>query len=304
MRLSTKTAEGTQPRHTVRAALWMLAAVALFAIMDACLKLLSGYPPFQVATLRAAASLPLVLVWAWLTIGFAALARPRWSLHLLRGAIGIVMLAAFIYALRTLPLSTAYSIFFVSPLIITALSALVLGERVGLRRWSAVVGGLVGVLVILRPTGEGVFTIGGVAVLVSAVCYAVSAITIRVLGRTDSTQSMVVWLLAMLTLGSGVLALPAWTPIERGDWLIIAGVGVSGALGQVALTEAFRLGEASVIAPLEYTALAWGLGLDLFLWQVLPDTVTWIGATIIIFSGLYLMRREAEPDPEGPGVDR
>lgn len=282
----------------------MLVGVGLFALMDACLKLLSDYPTFQVATLRGASSLPLVIVWVSMTTGFRALTRPRWSLHIFRGVIGILMLASFVFGLRTLPLSTAYSIFFVAPLLITALSALLLRERVGWRRWAAVVVGMVGVLIILRPTGQGVLTIGGLAVLFTAVGYAVSAITIRILGRTDSTQSMVFWLMVMVTVGAGALALPDWVPIADGDWLTIAGVGVSGALGQVAITVAFREGEASVIAPLEYTALAWGVGLDLFLWQVLPDAATWFGAAVIIASGLYLMRREAVPDPEVEDLTR
>ena len=116
----------------VRAVLTMLAAVAVFSTMDAGLKLLSAhYPPFQVAALRGAASLPLVLAWALSTAGPRSLLRVRWPLHLLRGAMGVAMMASFVYALRTLPLATAYSIFFIAPLLITALSVPFLGERVG-----------------------------------------------------------------------------------------------------------------------------------------------------------------------------
>ena len=86
--------------------------------------------------------------------------------------------------------------------------------------------------------------------------------------------------------------MPNWLPLQSGDLWVIAGVGVTGSLAQVALTEAFRRGEASLIAPLEYSALVWGVGLDLALWHVLPDGVTWIGAGIIVASGLYLLRRE------------
>ena len=271
----------------------MLAAVGLFSLMDAGLKLLSvRYPAFQVAALRGAASLPFVLAWVAATTGLAHLLRVRWPLHLLRGALGIAMMASFVFALRTLPLSTAYAIFFIAPLLITALSVPVLGERVGPRRWAAIVIGLAGVLVVLRPTGEGMLTWAGLAVLLAAAGYSISAITVRVLARTDSTQAMMVWLLALMALGAGALALPQWTPIRSDDLWLIAGIGVGGALGQYAITEAFRLGEASLIAPLEYTALLWGVLLDLSLWGVLPDSVTWLGAAIIIASGLYLLRRE------------
>jgi drug/metabolite transporter (DMT)-like permease len=283
----------TDRSHATRAALTMLAAVGLFALMDAGLKLLSAhYPPFQVTALRGAASLPFVLAWALWSGGARVLRPVRWSLHLLRGAIGIGMMAAFAYAIRTLPLSTTYAIFFVAPLLITALSVPFLGEKVGPRRWIAIVVGLLGVLVVLRPTGEGVFSLAGVAVLAAALGYAISAITVRVLARTDSTQSITVWLLALMALGAGALAWPDWVPLRARDAWIIAGVGLAGALGQYAITEAFRIGEASLIAPLEYSALVWGVLLDLTLWGVLPDGVNWIGAAIIVGSGLYLLRRE------------
>jgi drug/metabolite transporter (DMT)-like permease len=280
-------------RRQLRAIGLMLIAVAMFALMDSALKMLSAhYPPFQVAAVRGLASLPLVLAWALATGGVLPLIRVRWSLHLLRGVLGIVMMVAFVYALKSLPLSTTYSIFFVAPLLITALSVPFLKERVGPRRWIAIGIGLVGVLVVLRPTGQGVLSLAGMAVLLSALCYAISAITVRLLAKSDSVQAMMVWLLAMMAIGAGALAFPDWVPIQREHWPLIAGLGVAGAFGQYAITLAFKWGEASLIAPLEYTALVWGVCLDLAFWGVLPDSVTWIGAAIIIGSGLYLLRRE------------
>jgi drug/metabolite transporter (DMT)-like permease len=280
-------------RRRWRAIALMLLCVGVFSLMDAGLKTLSAhYPPFQVAALRGAASLPWLLAWALLSTGLAPLLRVRWPLHLLRGLLGITMMAAFVYALRTLPLSTAYSIFFVAPLLITALSVPFLGERVGPRRWIAIAVGFAGVLVVLRPTSAGMLTTAGLAVLLAALGYAVSAITVRVLARTDSTQAMVVWLMLLMAVGAGLLAWPTWTPLRVEHAWIILGIGIAGALGQWAITEAFRLGEASLLAPLEYTALVWGVLLDATLWGVLPDTVTWLGAGIIVASGLYLLRRE------------
>ena len=276
-----------------RAVLAMALAVGCFSLMDAGLKLLTAqYPPLQVAALRGAASLPLVLAWALATVPAITLVRVRWPLQLMRGGLGVVMMIAFVYALQTLPLSTAYTIFFVAPLLITALSVPILRERVGPRRWTAIVLGLVGVLVVLRPTGQGMFTLAGLAVLAAATAYAVSAIGVRVLARTDNVQSMMVWFLVVIALGAGALAWPGWVPLRWADGWLIAGVGVMGALGQYAITEAFRIGEASLVAPIEYTALVWGVGLDVALWGVLPDSVTWLGAAIIVASGLYLLRRE------------
>lgn len=287
------TAAGTLPGQAGRALGLMAVAVALFALMDAGLKLLAPhYPVLQVAALRGLSSLPFLLAWILATSGPRTLLRVRWPLHLLRAGLGIAMMAGFVFGLRTLPLSTAYAITFVAPLLVTALAVPLLGERVGPRRWAAIGIGLAGVLVILRPTGEGMLTLGGLAVLGAAVCYAASAITVRLLARTDSTQAMVFWL--MLLMGAGALGLGwgDWRPIRAEHAWVIGGVGLAGSLAQVALTEAFRRGEASLVAPLEYTALPWGTLLDLALWGVLPDRMTWLGAAIIVASGLYLLRRE------------
>jgi len=292
------TSDPVDPRRARRwrAVGLMLLCVGLFSLMDAGLKTLSPhYPPFQVATLRAASSLPWLLAWALASTGLAPLLRVRWSLHLLRGGIGVGMMGAFVYALRSLPLATAYTIFFVAPLLITALSVPFLGERVGPRRWTAIAIGLVGVLVVLRPSGAGFVSLAGLAVLLAAVGYAASAITVRVLARSDSTQAMVVWLMLLMALGAGLLAWPDWRPVHGEHLWVVLGIGIAGAAGQYAITEAFRLGEASLLAPLEYTALVWGVLLDAALWGVLPDAVTWLGAAIIVGSGLYLLRREAAP---------
>ena len=281
-------------RHPHSAAIiLMLLAVLMFALMDAGLKLLSPhYPPLQVAALRGLSSLPLVTLWVLATVKPATLLQVRWPLHLVRGLLGICMMVGFVYGLRTMPLSTAYAITFVAPLLVTAMAGPLLGEKVGAGRWAAIVIGLVGVLVILRPTGEGMLTAGGLAVLIAAVCYAAGAITVRMLAQRDSTQAMVFWFMVLLSLGAWLLALPGWVSLQAGHLWIIGMVGLAGSLAQVALTEAFRRGEASLIAPLEYTALVWGVALDLALWSVLPDGVTWIGAAIIVASGIYLLRRE------------
>jgi len=265
----------------------------MFALMDAGLKLLSShYPSLQVAALRGLSSLPIVAIWVLATVTPSSLLRVHWPLHLLRGVLGVAMMVGFVYGLRTLPLSTAYAITFVAPLLVTAMAGPLLKEKVGAGRWLAIIVGLIGVLVVLRPTGAGMLTAGGLAILGAAVCYAAGAITVRMLAQRDSTQSMVFWFMVLLSLGALLLALPTWKPLLAGDVWIIAGVGVAGSLAQVALTEAFRRGEASLIAPLEYSALLWGVILDVALWGVLPDSITWVGAAIIVVSGLYLLRRE------------
>ncbi|HET7844949.1 MAG TPA: DMT family transporter [Xanthomonadales bacterium] len=271
----------------------MIAAVGFLSLMDGGLKALAAhYPPVQVTALRAIASLPIVVAWIAWRRGFGQLLRVRWPLHLLRGVLGVGMLSLFAYALKRLPLADAYSIFFVAPLLITALSVPILGERVDARRWIAIAVGLGGVLIVLKPTGEGMFTLAGLAVLGAAMAYAITAITMRVLSRTDGTQAMMFWLTTMMAIGAGALAAPHWVAVRASDWPVIAGIAVTGALGQYAITEAFSRAEASVVAPFEYTALAWGLGLDWFVWGVAPQLRMLAGAAVIIAAGVYLVHRE------------
>ncbi|KAA2283965.1 DMT family transporter [Arenimonas fontis] len=279
--------------RNLRGIVAMLLAVGCFSLMDGGLKHLAGhYPPLQVAALRGLSALPLVSLWVLASGRFHTLWRVRWGLHLLRAGLSIGMLAAFAYAIHRMPLTSAYALFFVAPLLITALSVPLLGEKVGLRRWAAIGAGLAGVLVALRPGGEGVASLAGLAVLAAAAGYALSAIMVRILHRTDSSHSLVFWMIAMTALFASLLSLPGWVPLRGDDAWVLAGVGLTGFLGQVAITEAFRSGEASVVAPFEYSALAWGLGLDLVVWNTLPDGWTFAGAGIVIASGLYLIHRE------------
>ena len=167
------------PAAHLRGVLSMLIAVAAFCFMDASMKLLAPhYPPMEVAALRGLASLPLVLAWALVDGGPRQLVRVRWSLHLVRGVLSVIMLVAFVYGIQRLPLAEAYSLFFVAPLLITALAGPILGERVGWRRWAAIAVGLCGTIIVLRPTGAGMLSLGGLAIIVSATGYALSRRTL------------------------------------------------------------------------------------------------------------------------------
>ena len=275
----------------------LLSLMALAPLVSACGFRLRGVPEFQFRSIYLDAaersSVARELQRNLATAGPRSIIPVRWGLHLLRGVLGMVMIGCFVYALRSLPLSTAYTLYFVSPLLVAALSVPLLGEYVGPRRWAAIGVGLLGVLIVLRPGGEGIISIPGLMVIAAASAYAVGAITVSLLTRTDTPQSMVVWFLVLMSVGAALLGWRDWQPIDwtAHGWLI-AGLGLSGALGQVALTRAFQLGQASVIAPLEYTGLIWVLGWDLLLWNVLPDAWTWVGAAVIVASGLYLLHRE------------
>jgi drug/metabolite transporter (DMT)-like permease len=144
-------------------------------------------------------------------------------------------------------------------------------------------------------------TQGGLAVLAAAVFYAVSAVSGRILARTDRTEHMMFWLMLLMSLGAGAFAAPGWVSVAAGHVPLLAALAVIGFLAQLAITEAFNHGEASVVAPFEYTALAWGTAIDWLLWKTLPDGVTLLGAAIIVGSGLYLIRHEStRPQAEHP----
>jgi len=270
--------------------------MAALALMDATMKQLVGhYSPLQVAALRGMVSLPFVVAWVyWRERTFRTLFQVRWRWHLARGVLAVLMLTSFIYAISGMPLSEAYTLFFVSPLLITALSVPFLKESVDLKRWIAVLVGFGGVLVVLRP-GFVSMNLLSVAVLVAATCYALNAISVRILGRTDSTAAMSFWFIAMIAVGAGALSLPDWQPVRSSDALWLVGMGVTGALGQLLITEAFKSAPVSVVAPFEYSTLFWGVLLDLAIWGDLPGPLVFAGAAVIVGSGLYLIHRERKP---------
>jgi drug/metabolite transporter (DMT)-like permease len=281
------------PTTNVRGILAMLAAVTAFSVMDVTMKrLVETYPAMQVTFLRGAASLPFLLGATALFGKWADLRPRRWPLHIVRGLLSVSTLWFFIWAVGQLSLADTYTIFMSAPLLITALSVPMLGEHVGWRRWIAVLVGLVGVLFVLQPSGTGFGTLGGLAALASAVGYALNAITIRVLTRTDTSAATVLWSLLLMTAISGAASVGTWVPLHNEHWLLIAAMGLTGAVGQYFITEAFRHAPPPVVAPLEYTALAWGVIFDWVIWLTAPGARMLIGAAIIVASGLYVIQRE------------
>src|SRR4030081_390065 len=247
----------------------MIAAVAVFSGMDALLKLLSAhYPPMEVAVLRGAGSLPFMLLPLLVTRGgrgpgrWRDLRMRRFPMHLLRGLLGVVALGGFIYAVRVLSLANAYAVFLSAPLIVTALSVPLLKEQVDARNWGAILLGLAGVLTMLRPSASALVTWGALAALVAAIAYALSIIAVRVLTRSDSTASVVVWTVTLMTLFAAVIAAPDWVALERVHWRWIFALGGLGAIGSSLLRAACRPAPASVVAPFEYSALLWGIAID------------------------------------------
>jgi drug/metabolite transporter (DMT)-like permease len=272
----------------------MLIGVASFAFMDAGLKLLTAhYSAAQVAALRGLSALPVVFAWALYSGGVRQLVKVRWPLHLVRGVMAVVMMVTFTYALKSLSLAKAYAIFFVSPLIMALLSIVLLGEQVRRVQWAAIAVGFAGVLIVLKPETSGYGWWPTLAVLGTAVGYAVSSVLVKILGRTDSTPAMMFWMTCMLSIGASLLAAPGWRPISTEHLPVLATVAVTGAIGQWGITVAFKHAPAASVAPLEYSGIAWVTVIDIVVWAAIPTARTLLGALLIIACGLYLLRYEA-----------
>lgn len=281
-------------QERLRGIAYMVAAVFVFSIMDSLMKRLSAhYGPLQISCLRCISSwLFLLLPIAWQRT-WASLRPKNPPLHLFRALLGIGMLGSFVFAVHRLSLAQTYSLFLAAPLLMTALSVPIHGEKVSGRRWLAIVVGLSGVLVILQPWGGGSFSmLAAAAAALATLCYSLSALTVRTLGRSNSSLSMVFWYLLMVGAGSGVLAIGDWRPVPASDWGWLIGIGVTGALGQMWLTDAFRRAPPSVVGPFEYTAILWAFAIDWIFWSAAPSMSLLAGACIVVASGIVVILDE------------
>ena len=249
-----------------RAAALMLASTLMFAVMNAIAKAIGpGYSPVQLICFRNLFALLPLGVMLWRRRAFGDL-RPRRPFgHLLRSLVGLTSLGGYFYALPRLPIATVVAISFAAPLFVAALSWPLLGERVGPRRVAAILVGFAGVLVILQPSAAGLDPT--VLVVVAAtLLYALVMIFMRHLNRTETPSAIVFYYLVSSVAISG-LALPfLWrTPDARG-WLLLVALGLVGGLGQIAMTTAFRHGNAAVVAPFDYATILWASAIGWFVW--------------------------------------
>lgn len=270
-----------------------LLAILLFAGMDTLIKQLSaGYPVAQLMFVRSATALALVGGVAMARDGWGALRTRRPLGHVWRAFAGLLSMGCYFYAFKHLPLAEVYVLSFAGPLFITALSMPLLGEAVGWRRWTAVLAGFAGVVVMARPDA-GVPSLPVLVGLAAAFFYALAMIAVRGLSRTESNGVIVTYLLLTTTVVSGVAAVPVWLAPGPTDLGLMLAVGVLGAGGQVLITQAFRLGPAVVVAPFEYTGMIWATLFGFLVFGEVPTPAALTGAGIIIASGLYILHREA-----------
>jgi drug/metabolite transporter (DMT)-like permease len=281
-------------QHVGRAIGAIVLAIFLFSTMDVLIKLLraEGYSVLQIFFFRSAVALIPIAVVIHAEGGMARLRTRRIGGHFGRTLLTMGFLLCFFWALSLLPLASVYSITFASPLLITALSVPLLGEKVGPRRWAAVLVGFVGILVILRPGGDA-FSLGGMVALASTLFYATAMILVRQLSRTESNASIVFWFSIFATALSALVLPWAWTtPDGWLPWAMLIAVGLLGGTGQVFITEAYRRADAAVVSPFQYTSLLWGVGYGWLIFADVPSAGVLAGGAIVIGSGLYILHRE------------
>lgn len=272
----------------------MLIAVGTFSVMDGMLKILAArYPATQVAGLRGLASMPFLLGMYAIRGTLDRLRMHTPWLHLARGVLGIVMMLTFVYAVARQSLTGVYAIYMIAPLLIVAMAAVLLREEIDAGRWFAVLLGLAGVWIMLQPAATDFKRTAAFAAFGSALCYALSAITARRLTQTDSSESMIFSFLVCVAIGCLALAWPGWVEVQARDWLLLAAIGIFGAIAQHCITDAFRYASASTLAPMEYTALVYGLLIDWTVWSATPTAVVLLGGLLIVAAGLYVVRRES-----------
>ena len=272
---------------------WMIVSVACFALMHTATKVLAmRYSSLELATLRGGATLPLLAVWVGSRHGWRGVANVRWALQIVRGASTLLTVVCVAYALRVLPLANAYSIGFVGPLLIALLSWPVLKETVNAGKWAAMLVGFAGALTVVRPHGFDLLTLGGLAMMLSALGYACSLLLVRILCKTDNIAGTLFWGTTVMTLGAGLLSITNWKEVAVADWTTIFCMALTGVAGQYTIMEALRVAPAAVIAPFEYLGLPSGMTLDWLFWNHLPDPVMLVGAAMIMASGGYIAWHE------------
>lgn len=270
----------------------MCAGVLCLALGDALSKWLGGsYAPIQIIFFRTLISLPLIALLARFSGGWRTLRTRRPVVHLLRGLIFTATMFCFITGLTLLPLAETTAIAFAAPLFVALLSGPLLNERVDRVPLIASLVGFVGVLIVVRPGAAG-FQWGALIVIGAAVCYALMMVTARRYGSKESLWAMVFYATLVPMLVSAVLLPGVWRTPQPLHWLGFLASGMLGAAAMSCITLAFRYAPAALAAPFDYTAMIWAVVLGWWLWGEVPDRWVFIGAALIIASGVAIALHE------------
>ncbi|PZQ65224.1 MAG: EamA/RhaT family transporter [Phenylobacterium zucineum] len=284
----------TPQTHVLAGIAFRVAAMACMAVLSALVKWTGskGIPVFEIILFRNLFAFVPLGLYIWRTTGFEVLKTRRPMGHLARATVGLTGMVCGFSAVQYLPLTEATALQFTSPLFMTALSAMLLSEKVGRHRWAAVFVGFIGVLIMARPL-PGHMNLPGVTLgVLSALGAAGAMVAIRQISDTEKGATIVFY----FTLGGVVIGAVGsffhWvTPDPRTLGLLIV-AGLIGGVGQLFLTEALRQAPIGVIAPFDYTQLVWASLLGLVIWGELPHPLTLIGAVVVAASGVYILHRE------------
>ena len=295
----------------LKAALLAILAIGIASAQDAIVKSLAGsMPVYEVVLMRGLVGAPLLALMLYFSDGFKSLVTPLlWPL-LLRGLVLCSAYFAFILAIAAMPIADGVAIYFTMPFFVATLAGPFLGERVPVYRWLAMVAAFIGVLIMVRPGGEG-FEPASFLALYSAFGYAVGQMmgrhySQRVSPIVISNMQNLVYLLTAAVMfvvfdGFGLrlighkslefLSRP-WVTPDSYDLFLLIVMGVFGALASVLFTFAYKLAQSSFVAPFEYTAMIWAVIYGLVLFGDFPDSMTWTGISIVVAAGLWMMSRD------------
>jgi drug/metabolite transporter (DMT)-like permease len=280
------------PRTDAGGIILMCVGVACLSANDALAKTLTaGYSPLQILFLRNVIALPFTLALSLLLGGPSVLRSHRPAAHLLRGALWVGATMMFFTSFKHLGLAEATALIFIAPFFITLISALFLGEKVGRSRWLAVLFGFVGVLIIVRP-GGATFQLITLLPVATALVYAVLMLSARWVDPRENVWTLLLYLTGSGALVSSLIAPFVWVPVRAEDvWLFMA-LAFFGTAGMTMMTQAFRQAPAVLVAPLDYTGLLWATLFGWLIWRESLDTMTILGAAIIVASGVFTILRE------------
>lgn len=282
-----------EPKPLLGMGLRLLTAL-LLALMFAGVKWASERGVHVVESLfwRQLGSALCATAWVAAGPGFASLRTRRVGAHLGRMGLGLAAMYLNFLAMTLLPLAEATAIGFSVPIFSVVLAGLVLGEPTGKWRWGAVVAGFLGVLIVVRPGGSALPLEGGAVAAIAALLTAAVTIVIRRLGATEASATTVFWF-AVSSLVPLALLMPWFASAhDSATWAIVAGLSLAGGLAQLTLTGALRLAPVALVMPMDYTSLLWASLLGLWLFGQVPGLSTWVGAPVIIASGLVILWRE------------
>lgn len=281
-------------QHNLRGMLFMLLGVSFLSCMDSVVKTLLNLnvSVIEVIAIRGWIITGVLLLSLPLQGGFKVLATRHIKLHLLRTGIGFFAPLCFFLSLKYLPLADTTAIFFCTTFFMTAGSVFILGEQVGVHRWSAVGLGFIGVLIVSSPGSES-FHPASILPILAGAAYAGIILSGRLLTRTDSPFKLVFYFSAFNTLIATLLLPFFWQPLSLDILLLMLLVSALALGGYLCLTYAISIAPIGVIAPIEYIALVWATILGYVFWQEIPSSSAWLGMAIILAAGLYIMWRES-----------